>query len=36
MLTGQKITVVDGTAGIGLAVARNAADYGAEVHAIKE
>jgi NAD(P)-dependent dehydrogenase (short-subunit alcohol dehydrogenase family) len=32
MLIGQKIVVVGGTAGIGLAVARNAADCGAEVY----
>jgi NAD(P)-dependent dehydrogenase (short-subunit alcohol dehydrogenase family) len=32
MLIGQKIIVVGGTAGIGLAVARNAADCGAEVY----
>lgn len=32
MLIGQKITVVGGTAGIALAVARNAADCGAEVY----
>lgn len=31
MLIGQKIVVVGGTSGIGLAVARNAADRGAEV-----
>lgn len=32
MMIGQKIVVVGGTAGIGLAVARNAADCGAEVY----
>jgi NAD(P)-dependent dehydrogenase (short-subunit alcohol dehydrogenase family) len=32
MMIGQKIVVVGGTAGIGLAVARNAADRGAEVY----
>jgi NAD(P)-dependent dehydrogenase (short-subunit alcohol dehydrogenase family) len=32
MLIGQKIVVVGGTSGIGLAVARNAADCGAEVY----
>jgi hypothetical protein len=29
MMIGQKLVVVGGTAGIGLAVARNAADCGA-------
>jgi NAD(P)-dependent dehydrogenase (short-subunit alcohol dehydrogenase family) len=32
MIIGQKIVVVGGTSGIGLAVARNAADGGAEVY----
>ena len=32
MMIGQKIVVVGGTAGIGLAVARNGADCGAEVY----
>jgi NAD(P)-dependent dehydrogenase (short-subunit alcohol dehydrogenase family) len=32
MMIGQKIVVVGGTAGIGLAVTRNAADCGAEVY----
>ena len=32
MLTNQKIAIVGGTAGIGLALARMAADAGAEVH----
>jgi NAD(P)-dependent dehydrogenase (short-subunit alcohol dehydrogenase family) len=32
MLIGHKIVVVGGTSGIGLAVARNAADHGAEVY----
>jgi NAD(P)-dependent dehydrogenase (short-subunit alcohol dehydrogenase family) len=32
MMIGQKIVVIGGTSGIGLAVARNAADCGAEVY----
>ena len=32
MMIGQKIVVVGGTAGIGLSMARNAADCGAEVY----
>ena len=32
MRIGQKIIVVGGTAGMGLAVARNAANCGAEVY----
>lgn len=32
MITNQKIAIVGGTAGIGLALARMAADAGAKVH----